>query len=113
MPACRGCGGTIEPQHRYCPWCAAPQMFKAVAIFPPHPDVDVPGRGLRVSRYFAPEQGPPHTRLSIFDGDGRVGCVAAIDDRQTRRLSRFLAELTLGPSVGSIRDRVRRLRLPS
>ena len=104
----------VEPQHRYCPWCAAPQTVKAVAVFPAHPDVDVPGRGLRVSRYFAPEQGPPHTRLSVYDGAGRVSCVAALDDEQTRRLSGFLADLTPDPPGSAIRHMLRRrIRVPS
>jgi hypothetical protein len=69
------------------------QVGKAVAQFPPHPDVDAPGRGLRVSRYFDPDIGPVHTRLSIYDAEGRVTSVVALDDAQTARLSEFLRNL--------------------
>lgn len=87
---CRNCGQSLDPEYRYCPWCAASQQRKAVALFPPHPDVDAPGRGLRVSRYFDPADGPPHTRLSVYDADGQVTSVVALDDKSTGGLARFL-----------------------
>jgi hypothetical protein len=86
-------GWPLDPGHRYCPWCAASQQRKAVALFPPHPEVDAPGRGLRVSRYFDPADGPPHTRLSVYDADGRVTSVVALDDQSTGGLARFLTGL--------------------
>jgi hypothetical protein len=92
--ACKNCGQTVDAAYRFCPWCAAAQERKAVAMFPPHPDVDASGRGLRVSRYFDPEDGPPHTRLSIYGDEGKVTAVVALDDEQTIRLARFLASLT-------------------
>jgi hypothetical protein len=78
-----------------------------VALFPPHPEVDASGRGLRVSRYFDPSDGPPHTRLSIYDADGRVTCVVALDDETTANLARFL--FGLGADAGvplSVRSNV-------
>ena len=90
---CNNCGQTVDPAYRFCPWCAVAQERKAVALFPPHPDVEASGRGLRVSQYFDPEIGPPHTRLSIY-GDGDVTAVVALDDEQTTRLARFLTSLT-------------------
>ena len=84
---CRSCGQSVEREHRYCPWCAAPQRRKVVALFPPHPDVEASGRGLRVSRYFDPADGPPHTRMSIYGADGRIACVVALDDRSTTDLA--------------------------
>jgi predicted amidophosphoribosyltransferase len=87
---CRSCGQPIEREHRFCPWCATPQRRKVVAQFPPHPDVEASGRGLRVSRYLDPADGPPHTRVSIYGADGRVACVVALDDRSTTDLARFL-----------------------
>ena len=71
-----------------------------VALFPPHPDVEASGRGLRVSRYFDPADGPPHTRMSIYGADGRVTCVVAIDDDSTDGgLTRFLESLSAGSGL--------------
>jgi hypothetical protein len=66
-------------------------------MFPPHPEVEASGRGLRVSRYFDPADGPPHTRMSIYGADGRVTCVVALDEDSTDSLTRFLE----GPGAGS------------
>jgi hypothetical protein len=85
------------------------QAGKAVAQFPPHPDVDAPGRGLRVSRYFDPDTGPVHTRLSIYDGEGRVTSLVALDDEQTARLSSFLRNLADEAPTESIGDPLKRL----
>ena len=104
---CRNCGQPVDPEHRFCPWCASAQQRKAVALFPPHPEVDAPGRGLRVSRYFDPADGPPHTRLSVYDADGRVTCVVALDDETTAKLAQFL--FGLGADAGvplSVRSNV-------
>lgn len=87
---CRSCGQPVESEHRFCPWCASPQRRKVVALFPPHPDVEASGRGLRVSRYFDPIDGPPHTRLSIYGADRRVRCVVALDDQSRTDLAQFL-----------------------
>jgi hypothetical protein len=87
-----------------------------VALFAPHPEVDAPGRGLRVSRYFDPADGPPHTRLSVYDGEGRVTCVVALDDESTSGLARFLAGLGADPAAhGTRRAAVARAlgRLPA
>jgi hypothetical protein len=62
-------------------------------MFASHAEVDAPGHGLRVSRYFDPETGPPHTRLSVYDGEGKVTSVVALDDATTARLARFLLGL--------------------
>jgi hypothetical protein len=80
--------------YRFCPWCAAPQQRKAVALFHAHPDVDAPGGGLRVSRYFDPADGPPHTRVSVYGRDDRVTSVVALDDDTTAQLARFLDGLS-------------------
>jgi hypothetical protein len=84
-------------------------------MFAAHPDVDAPGRGLRVSRYFDPADGPPHTRLSVYDHVGRVHSVIALDDETTHGVGRFLLSLSgdeSGPSTfrGSLRGRLGRLR---
>jgi hypothetical protein len=70
-------------------------------MFPPHPEVEASGRGLRVSRYFDPADGPPHTRMSIYGPDGRIACVVALDDRSTTDLAQFLESLdTAGAASG-------------
>jgi len=107
--ACKKCGQTVEPAHRYCPWCAAPQQRKSVALFAAHPDVDAPGRGLRVSQYFDPADGPPHTRLSIYDDDGEVTAVVALDDAETSRLARFVAGLPVRGGTAGARGVARRM----
>jgi hypothetical protein len=106
---CRSCGQAIERDHRFCPWCATPQRPKVVALFPPHPEVDASGRGLRVSRYFDPVDGPPHTRMSIYGPEGRIACVVALDDRSTNELARFLESLGVGEPASAprrVRDRL-------
>ena len=64
-----------------------------------------------MSRYFDPSDGPPHTRLSIYDADGRVSCVVALDDESTANLSRFLKGLEVETGIRrlgrrSVLDRV-------
>ena len=109
---CRQCGRSVEARHRYCPWCGSAQVRKAVALFPPHPEVQASGRGLRVSRYFDPADGPPHTRLSVYDGDGRVTCVVALDDAATSGLAEFLDGIATPPPapqrgvLARLRDRL-------
>jgi hypothetical protein len=80
-----------------------------VALFPPHPDVEASGRGLRVSRYFDPVDGPPHTRMSIYGADGRIACVVALDDRSTTDLARFLERLETGAAPSGARGVIDRL----
>ena len=106
---CRSCGQAIEREHRFCPWCATPQRRKVVALFPPHPEVDASGRGLRVSRSFDPADGPPHTRMSIYGRDGRVTCVVALDDDSTNDLARFLESLGVGDPPAPRRSVIDRL----
>jgi hypothetical protein len=103
---CRSCGQEVDAGHPFCPWCAAPQRRKAVAMFAAHPEVEASGSGLRVSRYFDPEKGPPHTRLSVYDADGRVTGVVALDDATTSRLARFLFGLGDGSDAPVTRRRV-------
>jgi hypothetical protein len=78
-------------------------------MFPPHPEVDTSGRGLRVSRYFDPADGPPHTRMSIYGPDGRIACVVALDDDSTNDLARFLESLGVGEPASASRRVLDRL----
>jgi hypothetical protein len=80
-----------------------------VALFPSHPHVAASGRGLRVSRYLDPADGPPHTRMSIYGADGRIACVVALDDRSTTDLARFLESLDSGAAASGGRGVIDRL----
>ena len=93
MGRCRACGGAVERQHRYCPWCAAPIRLKLVEFFRPHAEIGGQARVLRVSRYLGGDSDQRHTRLSIWTDDDRVAAAISLDEDETRRLSGFLSEL--------------------
>jgi hypothetical protein len=90
---CHACGGGVEQQHRYCPWCAAPLRLKLVEFFRPHPDIDDHVSALRVSRYLGGGDDRRHTRISIWTHDDRAAAAISLDDDETRRLSSFLSEI--------------------
>lgn len=85
MAVCAHCTGPVEEEHRFCPWCAAPQRRKLVEFFAPHPR-DL-GKALRVSRYLGDE---PHVRFSVWDEQGVVEGAVSIDDAEAERLASFL-----------------------
>jgi hypothetical protein len=93
MRRCRACGGGVERQHRYCPWCAAPLRLKLVEFFRPHSEIGGDARALRVSRYLGGESDQRHTRLSVWTDDDRVAAAISLDEAETRRLSGFLSDL--------------------
>ena len=66
VAVCAHCTGPVEEEHRFCPWCAAPQRRKLVEFFLPHPR-DL-GKALRVSRYLGDE---PHVRVQRLGRAGR------------------------------------------
>jgi hypothetical protein len=96
MRGCPACGGAVEREHRYCPWCSAPLRLKLVEFFPPHPQIDGDARALRVSRYLGGDSDQRHTRLSIWTEDDRAAAAISLDEDETRRLSGFLSELPPG-----------------
>jgi hypothetical protein len=85
MTECAHCTGPVEEEHRFCPWCAAPQRRKLVEFFAPHPR-DV-GKALRVSRYLGDE---PHVRFSVWDEQGVVEGAVSIEEAEAERLASFL-----------------------
>jgi hypothetical protein len=85
VAVCAHCTGPVEEEHRFCPWCAAPQRRKLVEFFAPHPR-DL-GKALRVSRYLGNE---PHVRFSVWDEQGVVEGAVSIDDAEAERLASFL-----------------------
>jgi hypothetical protein len=85
MRTCRSCSGAIERDHRYCPWCAAPQRSKLVEFFGGTGADD--GRALRVSRYVDER----HVRFSVWDETGTAEAAVSIDEAEAQRLAGFLA----------------------
>jgi hypothetical protein len=85
VAVCAHCTGPVEEEHRFCPWCAAPQRRKLVEFFLPHPR-DL-GKALRVSRYLGDE---PHVRFSVWDEQGVVEGAVSLDEAEADRLASFL-----------------------
>src|SRR4051812_17977570 len=85
VAVCAHCTGPVEEEHRFCPWCAAPQRRKLVEFFLPHPR-DV-GKALRVSRYLGDE---PHVRFSVWSEQGVVEGAVSLDEAEAERLASFL-----------------------
>jgi hypothetical protein len=82
---CWECGETVEAQHRFCPWCAAPQRRKLVEFFP-GTGVEA-GKALRVSRY----RDEGHVRFSVWNEDGVAEAVVSVADDEAARVAAFLA----------------------
>jgi hypothetical protein len=93
MRTCSGCGGNVEAEFRFCPWCAAPQRTKVVEFFPGMPFDR--GRALRVSRYL--DEG--HVRFSVWNEDGVSEAAVSIDEAEGARLASFVAERAPLPSL--------------
>ena len=90
MGECAACGGRVEESFRFCPWCAAPQRLKLVEFFRGFAITERDrGKALRVSRYLG---GPKrHVRFSVWSGEGVAEAAVSLDEKETRRLRRFLA----------------------
>ena len=84
MRRCRGCGGGVQDEFRFCPHCGKSQRTKIVEYFRGHPDVG--DGGLRVSVYVTQ---PRHARLSVWRGD-EAQAVISLDPDESGRLGRFL-----------------------
>jgi len=95
MRACSRCGGPVERDFRFCPWCAGPQRLKLVEFFRPHPLIESDGRkALRVSRYLTDSLAESHVRFSVWDEtetDAKASAAVSLDDGEASRLARFLA----------------------
>jgi len=88
MHDCRGCGGEVQDDFRFCPHCGKAQRTKIVEYFRGHPDVG--DGGLRVSVYLTE---PQHARLSVWRGD-EAESVISLDPHESGRLARFLLSVT-------------------
>ena len=84
MRRCRGCGGEVQDEFRFCPHCGKAQRTKIVEYFRGHPAVG--DGGLRVSVYLTE---PRHARLSVWRGDEAQAAIS-LDPEETSRLVRFL-----------------------
>ncbi len=95
MRACARCGGLLERNFRFCPWCAAPQRLKLVEFFRPHPLIESDqAKALRVSRYVADSLEASHVRFSVWDetdAEAKAKAAVSLDDGEANRLARFLA----------------------
>ena len=91
MRNCRGCGGPVQDDFRFCPHCGKSQRTKIVEYFRGHPDVG--DGGLRVSVYLTE---PQHARLSVWRGD-EVEAAISLDPHESGRLARFLLSVTKHP----------------
>ncbi|HEX5468264.1 MAG TPA: hypothetical protein VFW80_04360 [Gaiellaceae bacterium] len=96
MTQCRRCEGEIESAFRYCPWCSAPLRIKVTELFPGRTRKGEEGRALRVSRYFAADDREAEVRVSVWSearlGGMRADAAVSLDEDESRRLARFLAE---------------------
>ena len=85
----------MERNHRFCPWCAAPQRLKIVDFFRGHAEIEGDrGRALRVSRYLGAGE-ERHVRFSVWDDAGetaRATAALSLDEEEAARLARFLVE---------------------
>jgi hypothetical protein len=96
MRECAACGGSVEREYRFCPWCAAPQRLKVVEFFRPHPQIEHDrSKALRVSRYLGGSVDERHVRFSVWEettSTARVAGAVSLDEAEAERLARFLAE---------------------
>ena len=94
MRACARCGGLVERDFRFCPWCAAPQRLKLVEFFRSHPSIaSDQGKALRVSRYVGEAVEESHVRFSVWDEtnlEAKAKAAVSLDDGEANRLARFL-----------------------
>jgi hypothetical protein len=77
----------VEPEFRYCPWCAAPLRLKLTELF-----AGEDGRALRASRYLAPAGREPYVRVSVWGPEGECEAAVSIDETEAARLAGFLSD---------------------
>jgi hypothetical protein len=84
MRSCRGCGGQVQDDFRFCPHCGQAQRTKIVEYFRGHPHVG--DGGLRVSVYLTE---PQHARLSVWRGEQAEAAIS-LEPHEATRLGNFL-----------------------
>jgi hypothetical protein len=90
MGACGACGGPVERQFRFCPWCSAPLRRKLTEFF-----LGDGGRALRVSRYLLEDE--RQVRFSVWSEDGVAQAVVALSDEEADRLVDFVVQTSVRP----------------
>jgi len=91
MCACGACGGAVEREFRFCPWCSAPLRRKLTEFF-----LSDGGRALRVSRYLAEDE--RHVRFSIWSEEGVAEAVVSLPDEEAERLADFVVQTSVRPA---------------
>ena len=105
MRPCAACGGSVESEHRFCPWCAAPLRLKLVEFFEGHEEISA-DRALRVSRYYGET---PHVRFSVWadsENVARAECAVSLDDAEADRLAYFLVGTSARPRRKGLLERL-------
>jgi hypothetical protein len=101
MCNCAHCGGEVADEHRFCPWCAAPQRLKIVDFFSPHaPIVADRGKMLRASRYLGQRPSERHIRFSVWNRDAVAEAAVSLGEEEANRLGRFILSPFGAPSRG-------------
>jgi hypothetical protein len=91
MGECGACGGPVERQFRFCPWCSAPLRRKLTEFF-----LGDGGKALRVSRYLA--EGERQVRFSVWSETGEAEAVVALSDEEADRLADFVVQTSVRPA---------------
>jgi hypothetical protein len=91
MGACGACGGEVEREFRFCPWCSAPLRRKLTQFF-----LGDGGKALRVSRYLVEDE--RQVRLSIWSEDGVAEAVVSLSDDESDRLADFVLQTSVRPA---------------
>jgi hypothetical protein len=94
MGACGACGGPVERQFRFCPWCSAPLRRKLTEFF-----LGDGGRALRVSRYLVEDE--RQVRFSVWSEEGVAEAVVALSDQEADRLADFVVQTSVRPATRS------------
>lgn len=92
MSACGACGGPVERQFRFCPWCSGPLRRKLTEFF-----LGDGGRALRVSRYLVEDE--RQVRFSVWSEEGVAEAVVALSDDEADRLANFVVQTSLTPTT--------------
>ena len=91
MRSCHQCGCDVELDHRFCPWCAAPQRLKLVRFFTPATTIASDrGKMLRVSYYVGVPDDLRHARFSVWNEDGVAEAAVSLAPAEAQRLAAFI-----------------------
>lgn len=110
MRSCAQCGGEVAVEHRFCPWCSAPQRLKLVRFFRPHAAIEADrGKMLRVSFYVGAPGDEQHVRFSVWNEEGVAEAAVSLSPAEARRLAAFVVNPCASPQ-GRLASIVEQLR---